>query len=106
MDIQCELIFVNGMVHIPGVKLWYTSNSPFTSYTTVTRHSDSQSDFSAYLMSHVQYKFIARIEHAPALRANIMHVTREYKAGERVLSYSMIDKLMSGSSLEVKTTKL
>ena len=37
------------------MKLWYTNNSPFTSYTTITLHSDSRSDFSAYVTSHVRY---------------------------------------------------
>ena len=37
------------------MKLWYTKNSPFTSYTTVTTHSDSRSNFSFYVTSHVQY---------------------------------------------------
>ena len=75
------------------MKLWYTNNSPLTSYTTVTLHSDSRSDFSAYVTSHVQYttyKIIACIERATVLRANIMRVTREYKAGEGVLSYSRL----------------
>ena len=55
------------------MKLWYTSNSPFTSYTTVTPHSDSRSDISAYVTSHVQYtmyKIIACIEHATAPKIN------------------------------------
>ena len=42
----------------PGMKLWYTNNSPFTSYTTVTPHSDFRSDFSAYVTSHVQYTYV------------------------------------------------
>ena len=46
-------------------------------------------------------KIIACIECAPELRANSTHVMREYKAGEGVPCYH--DKLMSGSSLEVKT---
>ena len=43
------------------MKLWCTNNSPFTSYTTVTPHSDSRS---AYVTSHVQYttKDQARIQ--------------------------------------------
>ena len=64
------------------MKLWYTNNSPFTSYTTVTPHSNSQSNFSAYVTSHVQYttyKIIACIEHATVLWANITHITHEYK---------------------------
>ena len=70
------------------MKLWYTNNSSFTSYTTVTPHSDSRSDISAYVMSHVQYTIIACIECATMLRANIILVMYEYKAGEGVLSYS------------------
>ena len=31
----------------------YTNNSSFTSFTTITLHSGSWSDFSSYLMSHV-----------------------------------------------------
>ena len=60
------------------MKLWYTNYSPFTSYTTVTPHSDSRSDFSAYMTSHVQYttyKISACIECATVLRANITCVT-------------------------------
>ena len=75
------------------MKLWYTNNFPFTSYTTVTPHRDSQSDSSAYVMSHVQYttyKIIACIEHATVLQADITRVTREYKAGEGVPRYSRL----------------
>ena len=75
------------------MKLWYTNNSPFTSYTTVTPHSDSRSDYSAYVMAHIQYttyKIIACNERTTALWANIMRVTREYKAGESMLSYSRL----------------
>ena len=92
LDIQYELIFVNGMVHLP--QLCHTNNSPFTSYTTVTPHSDSRSDFSAYVTSHVQYttyEIIACIERATMLRANIMRVTRECKAGEGVLKIVIQD---------------
>ena len=39
---------------------------------------------------------------ATPLRANITRITRGHKAGEGLLSYSQIDKLMSGSSLEGK----
>ena len=42
----------------PGMKLWYTNNSPFTSYTTLTPHSDSRSDFSTYVTSHVHYTYV------------------------------------------------
>ena len=71
------------------MKLWYTNNFPFT-YTSVTPHSDSRSNFYAYVMSHLQYNIIACIEQATVLQANIMHVTCEYKAGEGVLSYSRL----------------
>ena len=61
------------------MKLWYTNNSPFTSYTTVTPHNDSRSDFVAYVTSRVQYttyKIIATcIERATVLRTNITRVT-------------------------------
>ena len=40
------------------MKLWYTNNSAFTSYTTVTPHSDFRS---AYVTSHVQYTYALRI---------------------------------------------
>ena len=53
-------------------------------------------------MSHVQYTYIACIERATVLRADITHVMREYKAGEGVPLYSRFDKLMSGSSLKGK----
>ena len=56
-------------------------------------HSTSRSDFSAYMTSHVQYttyKIIACIDRATVLRAIIMHVAHEYKAGEGVLSYSRL----------------
>ena len=36
------------------------------------------------------YKIIVFIERATVLRANIMRVAREYKAGEGVLSYSRL----------------
>ena len=75
------------------MKLWYTNNSPFTSYTTVTPYSDSQSDFSAYVTSHIQYttyKIIPCIERATVLLAKIMRVTHEYEAGEGVPHYSQL----------------
>ena len=53
LDIQSELIFVNGMVQLPQEWNFGTptvNNSPFTSYTTGTPHSDSRS---AYVTSHV-----------------------------------------------------
>ena len=40
------------------MKLWYTNNSPFTNYTTVTPHSDSQS---AYVTSHVQLTYVCYV---------------------------------------------
>ena len=65
----------------------------------VTPNSDSRSDFSAYVTSHVQY---LRVLSA----LNIMRITREYKAGEGMLSYIFtINKLMSGSSIRVKFFK-
>ena len=74
------------------MKPWYTNNSPFTNYTTVTPHSDSRSDFSAYVTSHVNttHKIIVCIDSATVLRANIMRIAREYKAGEGMLSYSWL----------------
>ena len=36
------------------------------------------------------YKIIACVERATVLRANTMRVTRKYKAGEGVLSYSQL----------------
>ena len=66
---------------VQGMKLWYTNNSPFISYTALTPHSNSRSDFSSYVTSHLQYKIIATcIEHTTALWANNMHVKREYKS--------------------------
>ena len=67
------------------LKLWYTNNSPFTSYTTVTPHSDSRSDFLAYVMSRIQYTYTYKIiatciERATVLWGDIMCVMREYKA--------------------------
>ena len=70
--------------------LVHPNNSSFTSYTIVTPHSDSRTDFSAYVTSDVHYttyKIIACIESAPMLRADIIRVMREYKAGEGVPHY-------------------
>ena len=99
LDIQSELIFVNGMVHAltPGMKLWYTNNSSFTSYTTFTPHSESRSDFSSYMTSNVHllmYKIIAMcIERTTELWTNIC-VTCEYKSVmceyKSVLCYSQL----------------
>ena len=93
------------------MKLWYTNNSPFTSYTTITSHSDSQSDFTAYLTYHMfsipTYKIIACIERTTMLQADITRVLCESKAGGGVPRYSRFDKKMSGSSVENKEdTKL
>ena len=66
------------------MKLWDSSNSPFTIYTTITPHSDSRSNYSTYVTSYVQYttyKIIVCTEHATYFRAN-MRVTRKYEAGE------------------------
>ena len=74
------------------MKLWYTNNSPFTSYTTVTPHSDSRSDFFPYVMSYIQYtayKIIACIKCATVLQANIMRVTQlQALAHNKCLHYS------------------
>ena len=76
------------------MKLWYTNNSPFISYTTVTPHSDSRSDFSAYVTSHIQhtmYEIIAMcIDCAAVLRADIRRITHGYKAGEGMPRYSRL----------------
>ena len=89
MEIQSELIFVNDMVYL------YPRNKSFVyqQLSLHTTHSDSRSDISAYVTSHVlytTYKIIASIECATVLRANITRVTREYKAGESVPSYSRL----------------
>ena len=102
LDIQSELAFVNGMV-----KLWYTNNSLFTSYTIVTPHSDSRSDFSAYMTSHVQYttyKIIVCIDCTTVLRA-IMRIMREYKAGEGMLSFSLLTNWCLAPPLRLKLFK-
>ena len=70
------------------MKLWYTNNSPFTSYTTVTLTATPEAIVSAYVTSRVQlayttYKIIARIERAIVLPANITRVTH---AGEARLT--------------------
>ena len=64
-------------------------------YTTVTPHSNSRRDVSAFVMSHVQYttyKIIPRIERAIVLGDNIMRVTSSIKTVEGVLSYSQLTK--------------
>ena len=63
------------------MKLWYTNNSPFTSYTPLAPHSGSQSDFSAYVTLHIQYKIIAMcIECATVLQANNTRIMLKVKA--------------------------
>ena len=79
--------------HPRNETLVYQQLSLHLHYITVTLHSDSRSDSSTYMTSHVQYttyKIIACIERATVLRDNIMRVTRKYKAGEGVLSYSRL----------------
>ena len=83
MDIQSELIFVNGMVHLPQEKkLWYTNNSPITSYTALTPHN-SRSDFSSYETSRIlRIKSLLRV--LSALRASntrIMRVVNNHWTG-------------------------
>jgi len=55
LDIQFELIFINGMVHLPQEWNFGTPTTLFTSYTTLTLHSCFRSDFPAYVTSHVHY---------------------------------------------------
>ena len=87
---------VNGAL-TPWMKLWYTNNSLFTSYTTITPHNNFRSNFFTYVMSHVQYTYMYRIiatciECATVLWTNYTRITRispkQYKAGESVLCYS------------------
>ena len=65
------------------MKLCYTNNLLFTSYTTVIPHSDSWSNFSlmwCHAFSISMYKIIATcIECTTALRANNTHVKHGYK---------------------------
>ena len=59
------------------MKLWYTNNSPYTSYTPVTVHCYSRSDISAYVTSHVQYtayKIVACIEKALGVQSELIFV--------------------------------
>ena len=68
-------------------------------------HSDSRSDISAYVMSHVRYttyKIIACIERATVLRANIMRVACKYKASEGVFSYSRLTNWCLAPPLRLK----
>ena len=77
LDIQSELIFGNGMVHLPQEWNFGTLTgfpSPHTSPcpVTITPHSDSTKRYFLYVTSHVQYKIIAMwIEHPTRL---IIHV--------------------------------
>ena len=84
---------------------WNFGVPAFTSYTTVTPHSNSQSDFSAYVTSHIQYTIIACIERATVLWANIMHISHKYKAGGGMLSYSQLTNWCLGPPLRVKLFK-
>jgi len=84
-DIQSEVILhgaLTSSVH------W---QAPFT---TLTPHSDSQSNFFSYMSSCVQYtmyKIIATcIERTTTLWPYNMCVTREYKAGESMPYYSQL----------------
>ena len=54
------------------MKLWCTNNSSFTSYTPLTPHSDSQSDFPAYVTSHVHYA--ATYSALPRLNARLLRL--------------------------------
>ena len=77
------------------MKLWYTNNSPFTSYTTVTPHSDSRS---IDVTSHVQYTEVIVCVLRVLLRFQLMFTC---------VTLFTVDKLMSGSSLGGKeATKL
>ena len=62
-SMQRLLMFVNGMVHAltPAMKLWYTNNSPFTSYTTLSHPSQQlpRRYFRLRDVTHSMYKIIA-----------------------------------------------
>ena len=58
LDIQSELIFVNGMVHVPPRNETLVHQQLFSSHTTVKPHSDSRK---AYVTSHVQYTYVLGI---------------------------------------------
>ena len=74
---------------------WYTNNSPFTSYTTVTPHSDSQS---IDVTSHVQYTEVI---------VCVLRVLLSFQLMFTCVTLFTVDKLMSGSSLGGKeATKL
>ena len=64
------------------------NKSPFTSYTIVTPHSNSRSDFPACMMS--RFLCIKLLGVLSVLRANNTRLTHEYKAGESVPSYSQL----------------
>ena len=44
-----------------SMKLSFTTMHPFTSYTTLTPHSDIEGDLPAYVTSHVPYSHIYKI---------------------------------------------
>ena len=75
------------MVHLlQEQNFWYTNKFSFTSYATITPHSDSRSEFPTYMTSHIEYilayKIIATcIEHATMHWAITMCVMYEHKAG-------------------------
>ena len=76
--------FLRHSASIPGMKLWYTNNSLFTSYTTLTPHSDSQSNFFSLMLRHtfnvLTYKIVATcIEHTTMFQAYNTRVKREFK---------------------------
>ena len=82
------------------MKLWYTSNFPFTSYTTLTPHSDSREEI--FLLRDVTRSMSAhillRVLSALPRFGLIIRALREVKA---CIAF-MNDKRMSGSSLERK----
>ena len=53
LDIQTELIFVIGIVHLS--QEWNFGTLRFTSYTTLTPHSGARWDFHAYVMTCIQF---------------------------------------------------
>ena len=59
LDIQFELIFLNGVVHLPHE---WNFGKPTTLPSPATPpsppHSDIQNDFFTYVMSHVQYNYV------------------------------------------------
>ena len=73
------------------MKLWYTNNSPFTSYRTLTPHSDSWSDFSCYVCRTFiirTYKIIAHVLSVLPCYGLIIHANpRKCKVGQSMLCY-------------------